>query len=189
MLVQPRLDREATTAAVAYLAARIRKPDYYMLGHLLYLADKRHLAEYGRSVTGERYHALPFGPVPSDTYAALQVVAGVEPGKRNPDRRLIELLRQTLEHVGGDDFRLAHVPDMGHLSESDVECLDAIVAEYGDADMTTVRDVTHDAAWEKIWARAKAQGRRSMAMPIDEIVETLPDAELLKEYLADPHPN
>lgn len=38
---------------------------------LLFLADKAHLLRYGRTITGDRYHALEQGPIPTKGLDAL----------------------------------------------------------------------------------------------------------------------
>lgn len=155
----------------------------------MYLADKKHLEEYGRTITGERYYALPHGPVPTYTYAALQAIAGEEPIQKSIDARLIVMMSHALDHDEGNDFRIRKMPAMGQLSESDVDCLDAVIDKLGDAEFEEIQDATHDAAWKKNWKIAEEAGRKSQAIRLQDIVETLPTAELVAEYIGDPHPN
>ena len=42
------------------------KSDMHKLCKILYFADQRHLSLYGRSITGDTYIAMQYGPVPSN---------------------------------------------------------------------------------------------------------------------------
>lgn len=185
MLKQPRLNREATIAAILYVARRIPKPDYFRLGHLLYLADKQHLESYGRTITGQQYHALPMGPVPSVTYAALREIAGEEPNRVfKPLMDVVEQLRPVMRHVGGEDFEALDDADIEALSPSDVKCLDKVIDQFGDAGFGTIEQATQDAAWTKSFKR-----RPNGGIPWEDIAHTLRDSELLLEHMRDPHPS
>lgn len=51
--------------AVCYILGRIGKANKLKLVKLLYLADKCHLVRYGRTITGDEYWAMDYGPVGS----------------------------------------------------------------------------------------------------------------------------
>ncbi len=64
--IQFDLDFEKAAAALLCMAKLgTAKFDQYKACKLLFLADKRHLVKYGRTITGDRYSALEWGPIPS----------------------------------------------------------------------------------------------------------------------------
>src|SRR5215216_2210354 len=90
--------------------------DFHSVLKLLFFADKEHLNAYGRPIVGDRYNALPYGPVAQTTYDIL---------KRDP---------LALESLGVEDasdlpfevrrgYRVypKRAPDSRKLSESDLE--------------------------------------------------------------------
>lgn len=181
-LVQPRLRHKAAVAAVLYIARRVTQPDRFRLGHLLYLADKLHLEEYGRTISGERYHAMRHGPVPSAIYDVLKALSG-DGSHYHLNWRIAEGLRGSLRHLEGPNFEAVGDPDMGVLSDSDVEALDAVIMGFGSARMEEIEHATHDAAWTRVW-----ETRPNAAIPWEAIADTLHDSEAVLEQLHEPHP-
>src|ERR1022692_1216766 len=79
MPVRFRIDPQKTIVAMTYLVSKeLPQMDKYKLAKLLFLADKRHLVEYGRPVTGDRYCAVKLGPIPSN---GLNILTALEVGK------------------------------------------------------------------------------------------------------------
>lgn len=52
--------------AAAFLTESCPGVTKMKLAKLLYFADKKHLVEYGRPVTGDRYTKMELGPAPCD---------------------------------------------------------------------------------------------------------------------------
>lgn len=184
-VAQPRLNHQATVEALLFIAHRLdavkRPPDLYNLGHLLYLADRMHLEEYGRLISGERYHALEYGPTPTHTYDALKVLAGREPFN-DPPHEFLQAIGEAFASVGGPRFKPLRAADLRYLSPSAVACLEATLergAEWGfDAlKVETHRDVAYVTTRER---------RPNAAMPIEEIARTLRDGDALVDYLRSP---
>jgi uncharacterized phage-associated protein len=61
-------EREKLFEAIAYFLANTKHCGLVKLFKLLYYADMLHFRETGRSITGMRYQALPYGPVPTKLY-------------------------------------------------------------------------------------------------------------------------
>jgi len=183
---QPRLNPTATVEALLFIAQRLesesRQPDLHNLGHLLYLADRMHLEEYGRTFSGERFHAMEHGPTPSLTYDALKVLADRDP-HYPPAMEFLNALGDAFAHTGGPEYRSVRPPRLEHLSASARECLEAVLAMASGWDFSRLRHETHDEAY--LLAKAR---RLNSAMPIEEIARTLRDGESLVEYLRDPVP-
>src|SRR5258708_37156181 len=57
-----------TVEAITFIAERWQGITPFFLAKVLFFADRDHLREYGRPVTGDRYIAMTDGPVPSRVY-------------------------------------------------------------------------------------------------------------------------
>lgn len=68
---------ETTLNAILYVLQQLGgKTDMHKLCKILYFADQRHLSKYGRSITGDTYIAMQYGPVPSNVDDILKAVRG-----------------------------------------------------------------------------------------------------------------
>lgn len=162
---------EKALEALLYVAQRTPGNDMYKALKALYVADKLHLARYGRFIYGETYCALPLGPVPQFAYdAARSVVDG------RPTPVPTELLHAALERFV-DRLIPRREPDLGELSKSDVECLDEAIRDLAFDGFGTVKAKTHDSAWEAT--------PRACTMSLDSIIEALPEPRrpLVRQYL------
>jgi uncharacterized phage-associated protein len=166
------MTQTAALAATLYIAKKLEAPDFHKVCKLLYLADKLHLQEYGRVITDESYAALDFGPVPKDVYAMMD------------SERLERQKRFGFVYVkqGRVPCIVAAVePDLTELSKSDIACLDAVIAQYGVYSFDALTEKSHDTAWK---AGRKRTGKE---MLLDDIVQTLPNAQELAKYLSGAH--
>ena len=67
--------KDVAIQAILYIADRIERKDLHKICKILYYADQSHLSKYGRSITGDTYIAMEYGPVPSkieDIFKALR---------------------------------------------------------------------------------------------------------------------
>jgi uncharacterized phage-associated protein len=77
MTVEFQFDFDRTLAAILYLASKdLPELTKSKICKLLFLSDKLHLVKYGRVITGDRYCAIPHGPIPSRTLNLLNEVIG-----------------------------------------------------------------------------------------------------------------
>lgn len=68
---------EAAVNALLFVLSELGgKSDMHKLCKILYFADQRHLSLYGRSITGDTYIAMQYGPVPSNVDDILKAVRG-----------------------------------------------------------------------------------------------------------------
>jgi hypothetical protein len=177
-------DFEATKAAILYLAAK-HLPDFdkYRACKLLFLADREHLLRFGRTLTGDSYDALPYGPTPSETLSLLDAVEGVAiEGKEPQSERVNDLVHSIhVTDMRYPQYAPAAAPDMDALSESDVLILDQIAAEYGTKGFGELRDLTHGmAAYARVWKDNDV--RKKFRMYFEDFFAESPDkADFLKE--------
>jgi hypothetical protein len=162
--IQFEFDFEKTKAALLHLAAKgLPEFDKYKACKLLFLADREHLLRLARPITGDRYEALAFGPVPSKTAELLDQMEMALKGHR--------------EHAGpaavslADAFRLEctrcyhplEAADLDALSESDVVVLDEVADEHGSESFGPVADFTTKiAAYKMAWQGETGQEKFPM---------------------------
>jgi len=160
-----KLDAEKSLEVLLYVAKRM--PVFYRTLKIIYFADKCHLASHGRLMYGESYRAMESGPVPSLAYDIIKQVQGT-------GRVQVEGATEAF-HM--DDFRIVPMrePDLDLLSESERECLDAIIAECGTMSGGELKVRSHDAAYKAV--------PRNKMMPLEVIAGDLPDADVLLDYL------
>ena len=69
-------DKVKTLNALLYVANRVQRKDFHKIFKVIYFADRQHLADWGRPITGDTYIAMDAGPVPSRLYDMLKIVRG-----------------------------------------------------------------------------------------------------------------
>lgn len=173
-------------AALLYLASKkIPGLDKYKTCKLLFLCDSRHLVRYGRPITGDTYYALNWGPVPSSVLHALND----EDPLANDIANLCVVTRDKYRRYRLKKFKtvVAQAKKLIEdcLSQSDIETIDEIVANYGGKSFDELYKITHATpAYYKAWARRG--DANSSIMLFDEFFEGDPQASqaLLAELQA-----
>jgi uncharacterized phage-associated protein len=164
--VQFKFNRPKAIEAILYLSQKVSNPEIYDICKLLYLVDKTSLERYGRFVFGETYCAMKEGATPSNVYDILkeakqEVVDGI-----SVEGNCVIALRSAKQEV---------------LSKSDLECLDHIIAIYGNVSYVKRRQDAHDEAWKKAWGNRGKSG--SAMMPVETIAKLFADSDDLISYL------
>lgn len=108
--------------------------DRYATLKILYFAEKKHLARYGRLITGDKFAALKYGPVPSNSY---DILVEEDLYKTNSFFKVID----------NKHFIPILDPDLNSLSESDIECLDESINENGHLGFEALKSKSHDTAY------------------------------------------
>lgn len=157
-----------------YVSSRLKNPTIHEVLKIQYFADKLHFSRYGFMPSGDNYIAMEFGPVGSKTYNLIKAARG-DRNKYIPES-FVAATDGSLEVRGISVIALSE-PDLSMLSEAQIECLDEAIGEYGNMDFGKRTMISHDAAWEKGWARS------SKAMATVDIVHTLPNADEVMEHL------
>lgn len=143
-----RFDTEKTMAMMHRFMVALGEVSVKKLMKLLYLADKWHLNQYGRLISGDRYFAAPYGPIPSVTLAVLEnknryVKQAVKIGavespadlKRIRDFFVVE--EDSISNGAND------CPYEGRLSSSDRMAIDHVLDEFGRLNEQQIVDYTH----------------------------------------------
>ncbi|MBU1183698.1 MAG: SocA family protein [Proteobacteria bacterium] len=121
------IESEKIIQALCYVLQKVKRADKIKLVKLLYLADKYHALRYGRTVTGDEYWAMDYGPVGSTAKDLLSL----DKKMLSREYKLVSrLLKKASEHnfvVGGscteDDLEL--------LSETDREAINFVTERFG----------------------------------------------------------
>jgi uncharacterized phage-associated protein len=129
-------ERKATAAASLLLELAGGTMEYLALIKLLYYADRESLDTLGRPISGDRYYSLPHGPVLSRVYDLVKTVVFAAPQQGGPWAEHIEAAERYSLH-------LRKQPDMGALSEAEVNILTQVFRQYRDRDKWELRDGTH----------------------------------------------
>ena len=103
---------------------------------LLWLADRWHLRQYGRTVSGDEYHALPYGVVPSDAKCILE-------GKHTKLQDDSKLASDYLCVLKGHRYASRKMPDMSVFSETDREALALILKNYNKYSALELSEISH----------------------------------------------
>ena len=167
-----RFDSEKALEAILYVASKAPIPDIYHIGKILYYADRFHLEEFGRLITGDHYNAMKDGPVASNTFDIIKIARG--DGKYIPNGCDTESVRKALS-ISGWNVIARREPDEDYLSDSDLECIDKSIDKIGRMSFEDIRTMSHDAAWES--------ADRNGEMPLESIVAQLKNSEMILDYL------
>ncbi len=130
--------------ALLYVANRTERRDIHKIFKILYFADMAHLYKYGRAITGDKYIAMKYGPVPSSIYDMVKIVRGdswyvmdeLKAFFAVHDKLYLEPLRDA---------------DTSYLSESDINELNDAIDRYSSIDFKEMTQLSHGSAWEKTW--------------------------------------
>ena len=103
---------------------------------LLWLADRYHLRQFGRTITGDTFFALPHGVVPSD---AKNVVEHQNTHIPNDE----EYAAKYIKRISKYSFQAITEPDVMEFSDSDQEALDKVLKAYGNLDQYQLEKLSH----------------------------------------------
>lgn len=168
-------DKAKAIESVVYLANRVHDPTRIKIFKLMYFADKLHMSRYGRFIVGDLYVAMKNGPVPSRTY---DLVKEIERGQESdaivvPNSWAIKAKR---------DARMIE------FSETDIECFEEIIGQYGRDSAKQLSKISHGDAWDRVTNKgqmfeANNNGPQSTPMPLDYIVDELPNSAAVRRLL------
>ena len=127
--------------ALLYVANRVQRKDFHKIFKIVYFADRQHLADWGRPITGDTYIAMDAGPVPSRMYDMLKIVRG--------DSYLSD--QEGLSNYFRIDSWMYVTPlqdaDLSKLSKTELEVLEESMKKYGALSYDEIKEKSHDVAW------------------------------------------
>lgn len=134
--------------AIDFIASRKPGVTQYYIGKILFFADREHLLDYGRPITGDRYVAMEHGPVPSAIRDILKADSDA------PDEILNNLHDRVVIEQDGNRQKVFSKGPNTHtkLSGSDKEYLAAAVDQYGSMSFAELKRISHeDLAYTDAW--------------------------------------
>lgn len=163
--------KEATLNAVLYILQQLGgKSDMHKIFKTLYFADQSHLSKYGRTITGDVYIAMQYGPVPSKTDDIFKAVRG--------DSYFHDDELNTYFHfVNKYIVEANRKADLDYLSESDLECLKEAIERCKDKSFDELTKMSHGLAWENT--------RRDRTISFKDILREEGDTEDYVDYIAE----
>ena len=134
-------DKEKTLNALLFVANRVQRKDFHKIFKIIYFADRQHLADWGRPITGDTYIAMDAGPVPSRLYDMLKIVRG--------DSYLsdTEGLSRFFHVEHWMYVRPLQDADLNKLSPNEQEALSEAIRKYADLSYDEIKEKSHDVAW------------------------------------------
>ena len=136
-----RFDKVKTLNALLYVANRVQRKDFHKIFKIIYFADRQHLADWGRPITGDTYIAMDAGPVPSRLYDMLKIVRG--------DSYLADTegLGKFFQVENWMYVKPLQDADLDQLSPNEQEALSDAIMKYAGLSFDEIKDKSHDVAW------------------------------------------
>lgn len=161
-------DQKSVIEAILYILSKADRPvTKYQIVKILYFADLLHLRRYGRTISGDWYAAMKFGPVPSQSYRIIQPLF-------NQDEPDYADIANVLTRGNGDyDVLPKRPPDRRMFSKSELECLDEVIADVLPRTFTSVKDKSHGPSWAKAWELAQLNNKGRWPIKIEWIIEEI----------------
>lgn len=147
------------------------KSDMHKLCKILYFADQRHLSLYGRSITGDTYIAMQYGPVPSNVDDILKAVRG-----DSFFSSYVEELKEKFTFENRYIIRALSQPDLDELSNTDIECLSYAIEFCRDRNFEQLTELSHGLAWSST--------ARDRSISVKDILREAGDEEEYVEYIS-----
>ncbi|RPH50057.1 MAG: DUF4065 domain-containing protein [Desulfobacteraceae bacterium] len=181
-MVTFRFDEKKALSAILYISQKLierhrvckeAKPDMHRISKILYFADRKHLARFGRPIIGDHFVAMKDGPVPSKTYDLMKAIKGESPFC-SADKFI------NYFEVKGFMVHPKKKPDLDDFSESDIECIKESLKENQDLTFGQLKAKSHDSAYNRasvnnrisFIAMAKAEGiNEDMISYIETVAE------------------
>lgn len=134
-------DKEKSLNALLYVANRVQRKDFHKIFKIIYFADRQHLADWGRPITGDTYIAMEAGPVPSRLYDMLKIVRG---DSYLPD---MEGLGKYFQVENWMYVRPLQDADLNKLSANEQEAMSEAIEKYATLSYDEIKEKSHDVAW------------------------------------------
>lgn len=133
----------------------------YYVCKIFYFADKEHLMDWGRPISGDKFVAMQHGPVPSYIYDLIKDT-DTEPDEvvdlfnsRINVRRVNNKIH--LSSKGTENF--------SHLSGTDKEYLLDALSKYGNMSFQRVKEITHqDKAYIDAWEKSGSNNELDLSL-------------------------
>lgn len=165
-------NEKITIEAILYIANRVERSDIHKICKILYYADQQHLSKYGRSITGDTYIAMNYGPVPSNVEDIFKAVRGDSFFSQYAD----DIRKESFDFSNKFILHPKREADLDYLSESDLESLDFAIEKCKNLTFQQLTDMSHDLAWNNT--------QRDRAISVKDILREIGDDEDYVNFIA-----
>lgn len=168
--------QDVTIQAILYILQKMGGVcDIHKCHKILYFSDNEHLSRFGRSITGDSYIKMEWGPVPTCVYDLLKAVRG-----DSYFAAQVENIRKNMFHfVNQKDIQSTSAPDMDYLSQSEVDILDKYISQFKDLTFQQVSELSHGFAW----SNTKRYGEISVRDRLTELGDNDGYIDFIEEQL------
>jgi uncharacterized phage-associated protein len=169
---------ETSVHSMLYILNRAKTElDFHKIFKIMYFAEQKHLAKYGRMITKDSYIRMPKGPVPSYAYNVFQIIRS--------NNRIFEF-NDYFKIKGKFKVEALVNYDSDELSETDIECLNESFNENINLNFDELTEKSHGLAWKNalysdainVYQMAKEAGAS------DEMVKYIKHMNMLKKTCA-----
>lgn len=163
-------DKEVTINSILYIIQQMGgKADMHKIFKTLFFADQEHLSKYGRTITGDVYIAMNYGPVPSKIDDIFKAVRGDSFFSAGELKNYFHFF--TKYCVTNDKE-----PDLDYLSKSDLMCLDNAINKCKHLNFYDLTNLSHGLAWQVT--------DKDRAMSYSDILREAGDTEEYINYIS-----
>lgn len=173
MTPQTIFNKEKAIHAILYILAHLKRKDTHKVSKILFFADQKHLVEYGRSITGDEYFAMEFGPVPSNIFDIFKALRG-EGFFANSVGDLADFFEVNAFYV-----HPKQEANLDYLSQTDIECLDEAIDKCKDLTFGELTNLSHGLAW----GNTRPNARMTLKDILLEVVEDEEFAQMEQERI------
>ena len=140
-MMNVQFDKVKTLNALLYVANRVQRKDFHKIFKIIYFADRQHLVDWGRPITGDTYIVMEAGPVPSRLYDMLKIVRG--------DSYIsdTEGLGKYFQIENWMYVNPLQDSDPNKLSANEQEALQEAINKYSQLSYDEIKEKSHDVAW------------------------------------------
>jgi len=109
--------------------------EFHEVFKILYFAEQEHIKRFGKLLLDDTYIAMKYGPVPSKSYRILKDVmqGGYKEYFTSVTDRMVRAIAE---------------PDMDYLSESEIDCIDNSLKQFGGLSFIAKTEKSHDKAYD-----------------------------------------
>src|SRR6266566_2442806 len=154
-------DEAKAVETLVYIASAWPKITPFYLSKVVFIADRDHLRQYGRPVTGDAYVAMDNGPVPSRIY---DIIKGDLDFFGNP-AAIADALTISQEDSKYHQITAKRKANTDLLSETDITALDRAIEFCRDKSFTKLSSLTHQ---EPAWLQAQRNAEMDPELLVPE---------------------
>lgn len=166
-------NKDVALQAILYILNELGgQSDMHRICKILYFADQLHLSRYSRSITGDVYIAMQYGPVPSKIDDIFKAVRG--DSFFSSSEYAMEL-KSNFHFINRYIIKSDKMPDTNYLSESDIECINESIEKCKDKKFDELAEMSHGLAWQNT--------KRDRKISVKDILREAGDEEGYVDYI------